>query len=92
MVVGPESFTVRSRIDVVARWLRGFELQVDEEGRRRPEAVEDLPGLEACGARGEDLGVAPDGDDAVGFGVVVGVREEVGDWESWMLSVLGVRC
>jgi hypothetical protein len=85
VIVGPESFTVRSRIDVVARWLRGFELQVDEEGRRRPEAVEDLPGLEACGSRGEDLGVAPDG-------VVVGVREEVGDWESWMLSVLGVRC
>ena len=92
MVVGPEGFTVRSRIDVVACRFRGFELEVDGEGRRRPEAVEDLPGFEAWRSRGEDLGVAPDGDDAVGVRVVVGVREEVGDWESWVLSVLGVRC
>jgi hypothetical protein len=92
VVVGPHSLPMRSVIDVVACRFRGFELEVDREGGRRPEAVEDLPGLEAWRSRGEDLGVAPDGDDAVGVRVVVGAWEEVGDWESWVLSVLGVRC
>jgi hypothetical protein len=93
VVIAPHRLAVGRCVDEMSGGLGGFELKIDGEGGRGPEAVQDRAGLEACGVAGEDLGVAPDRDNAVGLGVVVGAWEEGGDRESWNFrSVLPVRC